>query len=144
MQDSLLNYFERELTFIRKMGQEFALEYPKVAGRLSLEPGKCEDPHVERLIQAFALLAARIHHKIDDQYPEITDGLLSVLYPHFLAPIPSMSIVQFVPDPAQGKVTAGYTIDRGTQLYSRDPQFDERKIADCLIHVETSCVLLPV
>jgi len=119
MQDSLLNYYERELTFFRKMGQEFAQEYPKVAGRLGLETGKCEDPHVERLIQAFAFIAARIHHKLDDEFPEITDSLLSILYPHALAPIPSMSIAQFVPDPQQGKLTSGYTIDKGTTLYSR-------------------------
>ncbi len=131
MQESLLKYFERELTFFRKMGQEFALEYPKVAGRLSLEAGKCEDPHVERLIQAFALLAARIHHKIDDEYPEITDALLSVLYPHYLAPIPSMSIVQFVPDPTQGKLTSGFTIDRGTQLYSRPVGGTQSRFRTC-------------
>jgi len=119
MQDNLLNYYERELSFFRKMGQEFAQEYPKVAGRLGLETGKCEDPHVERLIQAFAFLTARIHHKIDDEFPEITDALLSILYPHYLAPIPSMSVVQFVPDPMQGKLTSGYTIERGAMLYSR-------------------------
>ena len=119
METSLLNYYERELTFFRKMGQEFAQEYPKVAGRLGMEAAKCDDPHVERLIQAFAFMAARIRHKIDDEFPEITDALLSLLYPHYLAPIPSMSIVQFVPDPMQGKLTAGHTIESGTLLYSR-------------------------
>src|ERR1043165_5752132 len=104
MQDDLLNYYERELSYLRQMGQEFSQAYPKIASRLLLEAGKCEDPHVERLIQAVAFLAARIHRKIDDEFPEITDALLGILYPHYLAPLPSMSIVQFELDPEQGKL----------------------------------------
>jgi type VI secretion system protein ImpG len=119
MPDDLLTYYERELTFLRQIGAEFAVKYPKIASRLLLEADKCEDPHVERLIQAFAFLAGRIHHKIDDEFPEITDALLGVLYPHYLAPIPSMSIVQFVLDQAQGKLTSGYCIEQGTPLYSQ-------------------------
>ena len=119
MQEALLEYYERELSILRRLGQEFAQAYPKVAGRLMLEPNKCEDPHVERLIQAFALLAARIHLKINDEFPEITDALLGMLYPHYLAPIPSMSVVEFVLDPEQGKLTSGYLLPPGTQLYSR-------------------------
>ena len=119
MHDRLLEYYERELTVVRQLGQEFAQAYPKVAGRLLLEPGKCEDPHVERLIEAFAFLAARIHRKIDDEFPEITSALLGILYPHYLAPIPSMSVVEFVLDLEQGKLTSGYLIPALTQLYSR-------------------------
>lgn len=119
MRDELLAYYERELTFIRRMSAEFAQKYPKIAGRLLLEPGKCEDPHVERLIEAFALLAARIHLKIDDEFPEITQALLQVLYPHYLAPVPSMSIVQFELDPDQGKISTGYTIEPHRTLYAR-------------------------
>ncbi len=117
--DPLLPYYERELTYLRHLGAEFASKYPKVAGRLLLEADKSEDPHVERLIQAFAFLAARIHHKLDDEFPEITDALLGVLYPHFIAPIPSMSIAQFVLDPDQGKLTSGHHIARGSMLYSQ-------------------------
>ena len=119
MRDELLGYYERELIFLRQMGAEFAEKYPKVAGRLLLEPDKCEDPHVERMIEAFAFLTSRVHLKIDDEFPEITESLLNVLYPHYLAPIPSMSIAQFGLDPQQGKLTTGYQIERGTTLYSR-------------------------
>src|SRR5262247_4161762 len=119
MPDDLLNYYERELSFLRQIGAEFAVKYPKIASRLLLEADRCEDPHVERLIQAFAFLAGRIHHKLDDEFPEITDALLNVLYPHYLAPIPSMSIVQFVLDPDQGKLTGGHRIERGATLYSQ-------------------------
>src|SRR6516165_8945472 len=95
MSDVLYPYYERELLFIRQLAQEFARQYPAAADRLRLEPNRSADPHVERLIEAFALLAGRIHHKLDDEFPELTDALLSVLYPHYLAPIPSMGIVQF-------------------------------------------------
>ena len=76
MRGELLTYYERELSFLRQMGAEFAQQYPKVASRLALEPDKCEDPHVERMLEGFALLAGRIHLKIDDDFPEITQALL--------------------------------------------------------------------
>jgi type VI secretion system protein ImpG len=120
MRDELLSYYERELIFLRQMGAEFAQKYPKIASRLLLESNRCEDPHVERLIEAFAFLAGRVHLKVDDEFPEITESFLNVLYPHYLAPIPSMSIVQFTP--REGSLTTGYPIPRGTGLYSRPIQ----------------------
>ena len=119
MRDELLLYYERELTYLRHLGAEFAEKYPKVASRLVLEPDKCEDPHVERLLEAFAFLAARVHLKIDDEFPEITEALLSILYPHYIRPIPSMSVVQFHLDPEQGKTASGVRIPNGTALYSK-------------------------
>jgi type VI secretion system protein ImpG len=119
VRDELLGYYERELSFLRQMGADFAQKYPKIAARLLLEADKCEDPHVERMIEAFAFLAGRIHLKIDDEFPEVTESLLNVLYPHYLAPVPSMSVVQFALDPTQGKLTTGYEIPRETTLYSR-------------------------
>ena len=115
----LFGYYERELIFLRQMGAEFAEKYPKIAGRLLLEPDKCEDPHVERMIEAFAFLAGRIHLKLDDELPEVTEAFLNVLYPHYLAPIPSMSIARFALDPEQGKLMTAYPIERGTILYSQ-------------------------
>ncbi|HYZ84159.1 MAG TPA: type VI secretion system baseplate subunit TssF [Bryobacteraceae bacterium] len=119
MRDELLFYYERELTFLRHMGAEFAERYPKVASRLLIEPDKCDDPHVERLLEAFAFLAARVHLKIDDEFPEITEALLSIVYPHLIRPIPSASIVQFHRDPEQGKAASGTHLERETVLYSR-------------------------
>ena len=118
MDDKLLNYYERELTFIREMGAEFARKYPKIAGRLLLEHDKCEDPHTERLIEAFAFLGGRIHKKIDDDFPEITESLLNIIYPHYINPIPSMSIVRF--EPLKQNVTeSGHLIPEDTLLYSK-------------------------
>lgn len=122
MRDDLFTYYERELAFVRQMGVEFAQKHPKVASRLLLEPDKCEDPHVERLLEAFAFLAARVHLRLDDDFPEVTESLLNVLYPHYLAPVPSMSIVQFVVDATQAKLTAGYHIPHETALHSPNIQ----------------------
>ena len=119
MRDELLAYYERELTFLRQMGAEFAEKYPKVASRLLIEPDRCEDPHVERLVEAFAFLAARVHLKIDDDFPEISEALLGVLYPHYARPVPSMTVVEFHLDPEQGRQTAAVNLPRGSTLYSR-------------------------
>lgn len=119
MRDDLLFYYERELAFLRRTGAEFADRYPKVASRLQLEPSKCEDPHVERLLEAFAFLAARVHLKIDDDFPEVSESLLNVVYPHYVRPMPSMSLVEFELDPEQGKQTTGIPVPRGSVLYSR-------------------------
>ncbi len=119
MRDDLLEYYESELSFLRQMGAEFAEKHPKIASRLQLEGNRCDDPHVERLLEGFAFLAARVHLKIDDEFPQITEGLLSVLYPHFLRPIPPMTVAEFRLDPTQGKLTTGLKIPRGTVLYSR-------------------------
>lgn len=119
MRDDLLLYYERELTFMRQMGAQFADKYPKIASRLNLEPDKCEDPHVERMLEAFAFLAARVHLKIDDEFPEITEALLSIVYPHYIRPIPSMSIVQFQVDTEAGGLATAQKIKSGAQLNSR-------------------------
>jgi type VI secretion system protein ImpG len=119
VRDELLLYYERELNFLRQMGAEFAEKYPKIASRLILERDKCDDPHVERLLEAFAFLAARVHLKIDDEFPEITEALLSIVYPHYTRPIPSMSIVEFHLDPEQGGITTPQTIPKGSMLNSR-------------------------
>ena len=119
MRDELLTYYERELTFLRQMGAQFAAKYPKIASRLALEPDRCEDPHVERMLEGFAFLAARVHLKIDDEFPEITEALLSILYPHYLRPIPSMTIAEFGIDPEQNTPPEGLLIPSGSIARSR-------------------------
>jgi type VI secretion system protein ImpG len=118
VRDELLFHYSRELTYLRYLGAEFANKYPKVAGRLLLEAGKCDDPHVERLLEGFAFLAARVHLKIDDEFPNIVESLISILYPYYLRPIPSASVVQFHLDPEQGKLMSGLPIPKGSLLYS--------------------------
>jgi type VI secretion system protein ImpG len=110
------DYYNNELVFLRDMGDKFARANPQIAALLALEAGRCGDPHVERLMQAFALLTARIRKKLDDEYPEITDALLSVVYPHYQRPVPSTSVVQFQGAPDPTKLVAGQVVPRGTRL----------------------------
>ncbi len=117
MQD-LLPFYERELAFLRRHSQEFAKRYPKIAARLAMSQDGSEDPHVERLVQSFALLSARISKKLDDDYPEFTEALLEVLYPHYLRPFPSCSIAQFDLGAAAGQLNKPVRVARGTELTS--------------------------
>jgi type VI secretion system protein ImpG len=95
MSDPLLPYYNRELASLRRLGASFAEAHPKIAGRLRLAPDSVDDPHVERLLEGVAFLGARVQHRLDDDFPELTDALLGVLYPHYLAPFPSCAMVQF-------------------------------------------------
>lgn len=119
MSGILFEYYERELEYLRRAGTEFAERYPRVAARLQLEPTKCDDPHVERLLEGFAFLAARVHLKLDDDFSEISEAILSVVAPHYVRPIPSLTIAEFELDPDQGKQTSGSVIPRNTSLLTR-------------------------
>src|SRR5258707_794637 len=101
MIEELQRYYDEELQFIRSSTAEFAAQKPKIAERLQLNSGDVEDPHVRRLIEAFAFLNARTRHRLDDDFPEITSALLDILCPHFLAPFPSACIVEFSMDRGQ-------------------------------------------
>lgn len=118
MDPLFLRYYHRELQFIREMGAEFAKEFPKIAGRLGLEEFECADPYVERLLEGFAFLAARVQLKLDAEFPQFTQHLLEIVYPHYLAPTPSMAVVQFQPDLAAGSLAEGFAVPRGTALRS--------------------------
>lgn len=119
MMEELLPFYERELAFLRRYGREFAERYPKIAGRLLFSGDGSQDPHVERLVESFALLSARVSKKIEDDFPEFTEALLEVLYPHYLRPFPSCSIARFDMGPALAKLSAPVVIPRGTALHSR-------------------------
>ncbi|RJS91710.1 type VI secretion system baseplate subunit TssF [Salinisphaera sp. Q1T1-3] len=117
--EELLPFYERELAFLRRYSREFSERYPKIAGRLLLSGDVSEDPHVERLIESFALLNARVSKKIEDNYPEFTDALFEVLYPHYLRPFPACSIARMDLGSAAGQLTRAQTIPRGTELRSQ-------------------------
>ena len=95
MPDALLPYFDRELAAIRKLAGEFAVANPKVAGRLRMTADTVDDPHVERLLEGVAFLAARVQHRLDDELPEICrTRCWSCCRPHLLAPVPSMTTIK--------------------------------------------------
>jgi type VI secretion system protein ImpG len=119
MNRNFLQHYEQELLYVRQMAGEFAREYPKIAGRLALDSEgseSCPDPFVERLLEGFAFLSARVSLKLDAEFPRFTQALLETVFPHFLAPLPSMGIVRFQAEPdAPGE---GFLINRGTVLRS--------------------------
>lgn len=115
----ILPFYEAELQRLRASAGEFAIAYPKIASRLQLGADVAEDPHVERLIQSFALLAARVHKRLDDDFPLFTESLLSVLYPHYLRPFPSCSIAQFGVEQGAGQMSTPTLLPRGTLLKSK-------------------------
>jgi len=137
--DPTLHYFEHELAVLRGLAAEFAGAHPKIAGRLAIGADDSKDPHVERLVQSFAFLAARIHRRLDDDFPELTDALLGVLYPHYLQPVPSMAVVEFAFDPQQAAVTEPHRLPRGTVLET-EPVEDE----SCLYRTCFDVDLLPI
>lgn len=118
MDTRLLDYYNRELRYLRELGGEFAREFPKVSQRLGLDSFECADPYVERLLEGFAFLAARVQLKIDAEFPRFTEHLLEMLCPNYLSPTPSMAVVQLHPDPTQGVLHEGFTVARGTALTS--------------------------
>lgn len=117
--DDLLPYYEAELGWLRRYAREFADKYPAIAGRLQLSGEASEDPHVERLIQAYALLNARTARKLDQEYPQFTEALFEALYPHYLKPFPACSIVQVEPASTAVSHSGGIRLARGTLLNSR-------------------------
>jgi type VI secretion system protein ImpG len=118
MDARLLKHYNRELQHIREMGAEFAREFPKIAGRLGMEGTDVADPYVERLLEGFAFLAARVQLKIDSEFPRFTESLLDIVYPHYLSPLPAMAVVQFMPVMSEAGLAEGYVLPRGTSLRS--------------------------
>jgi len=117
MDPRLLDYYEQELQYIREMGREFAKAYPKIGARLDLDSFECADPYVERLLEGFAFLSARIQLKLDAEFPRFTQHLLELIYPNYLAPVPSMAVVRFTPD-LESVPPEGCLLDRETRLYA--------------------------
>ncbi len=119
MFDDLLPHYNSELRFMREMAAEFARANPKIAGRLRLSSNAVEDPHVGRLIEAFAFLNARTRLKLDDEFPELSESMLGILYPHVLSAFPSMAIAEITPQPGlPGEVV----LPKGTELATEPVQ----------------------
>jgi type VI secretion system protein ImpG len=122
MNRSFLELYNAELQHLRQTAGEFGRAYPKIAGRLSLDTdGKeiCPDPFVERLLEGFAYLAARVKFKLESEFPRFTQALFETVYPDYLAPTPSMAVVRFQPDWNEKSLASGFSIPRGTPLRSK-------------------------
>lgn len=141
MDTRLLKRYDEELAFMREMGAEFSEAYPKIASRLGMEGLEVLDPYVERLYEGFAFLAARVQLELDLQYPVLTQNLLEIIYPHYLAQTPSMTVVRFEPDPDQGSLAEGFVLPRGTRLRSSESASDQ---TPCQFMTAHDAVLWPL
>src|SRR5437667_3613689 len=144
MDERLLTLYNTELRHLREMAGEFAREYPKIAGRLALDRDAkevCPDPYVERLLEGFAWLAARVHLKLDAEFPRFTQSLLETVYPHYLSPVPSMAVVRFEIDPVQPALLAGVPVPRGTALKSN---LGKGERTPCVFQTAHDVQLLPL
>ncbi|HVQ77549.1 MAG TPA: type VI secretion system baseplate subunit TssF [Candidatus Binatia bacterium] len=122
MDPRMLRYYSQELSYIREMGAEFAGQFPKVAARLALDATEVADPYVERLLEGFSFLSARVRLKLDAEFPRFTQHLLDMVYPHYLAPTPAMAIAQFVPTMSEAALASGFVLPRGTVLRGQMPR----------------------
>src|SRR5262245_37014813 len=117
MDPRLLHYYNLELQHLREMGAEFAQEFPKIAARLGMNGLEVADPYVERLLEGVGFLAARVHLKLDAEFPRFTQALLEVVHPHYLAPTPSMLVAHVRPDPSDPNLAGGFTVPRGSAMH---------------------------
>ena len=126
MDARLLRYYNQELRYLRELGGEFAREFPKIASRLGMEGLEVTDPYVERLLEGCAFLAARVQLKQDAEFPRLSHRLLELVYPNFLAPIPSMMVASITPVPDAG-LLKGPVLPRDTAFFGpRSPASDTR------------------
>jgi len=123
--EQMLDYYQQEMVYLRRAGSRFAEQYPRLAQNLNISASGSSDPHVERLMESFAFLTGRLQKELDNRYIQFTNTLLGVLYPQFEAPFPSAAIASFRLSPHLGKSTAGYTVARGTPLFT---EAQEKKI----------------
>lgn len=142
MDDRMLRLYERELNFLREAANEFAKDYPKVAGALGLGLDEITDPSVERLLEGLGFLTARVQLQIEEEFPAFTANLLSLIQPQFLQPVPSMAVVQFTPDLHEGSLLSGFTLPNHTAMRSLTDS--QEQIARCDFHSLGPVTLWPV
>jgi type VI secretion system protein ImpG len=141
MDPRLLQYYNLELQHLREMGAEFAEQFPKIAARLGMNGLEVTDPYVERLLEGVGFLAARVHLKLDAEFPRFTQALLETIYPHYLAPTPSMLVARCVPDVNDPGLANGFAIPRGTTMQA---QLAGDDVTACEFRTAHDVVLWPI
>ena len=141
MDTRILKHYESELAYLREMGAEFAQSYPKIAARLGMDGVEVLDPYVERLLEGSAFLSARVQLELELQYPNFTNNLLEIIYPHYLAPTPSMMVTQMQPDMDNAMLADGYVIPRQSVLRSK---LSEGVQSACIYRTAADLTLWPI
>ena len=119
MDPRLLQFYIQELAHVRDTGAEFAARFPKVASRLAMDATEVQDPYVERLLEGFAFLTARVQLRLNEEFPRFTEQLLNCISPNFLAPVPAMGVVQLNPNHSDVALKKGISLSAGTVLQSQ-------------------------
>jgi len=89
MERDFFSYYSDNLSYIRRLGVEFAREFPNVASRLDLNAIECQDPFIERLLEGAAFLGARVENQMDRGYSRFLEAILYAACPAVLAPVPA-------------------------------------------------------
>ena len=141
MDPLLLDYYNRELVYMREMAGEFAQQHPKIARRLGMQGIEIADPYVERLIEAFSFMSARTQIKLDAEFPRFTQRLLEVIYPNYICPTPAMAVAQLHPNYAEGDFSTGFRVPRHTSFHSKVPYGEKTA---CEFRSSQDVVLWPI
>lgn len=141
MDPLLLDYYNRELIYMREMASEFAASHPKIARRLGMQGIEVADPYVERLIESFSFMSARMQIKLDAEFPRLTQRLLDVLYPNYLSPTPSMAVAQLHPNHGEGDFRRGFVVPRGTAFHAKVP---DGEVTPCEFRSSQDVTLWPI
>lgn len=141
MDPQLLDYYNRELTYMREAASEFAQLHPKIARRLGMQGMEVADPYVERLIESFCFMSARMSIKLDAEFPRFSQRLLEVVYPNYVAPTPSMAVAQLHPKVQEGDLSKGFSVPRGTAFFAKVP---DGETTSCEFRSGQDVVLWPI
>ncbi|WP_211462539.1 type VI secretion system baseplate subunit TssF [Collimonas silvisoli] len=141
MDPLLLDYYNRELVYMREMAGEFAQQHPKIAKRLGMHGTEVADPYVERLIEAFSFMSARTQIKLDAEFPRFTQRLLEVIYPNYICPTPSMAVAQLHPSAQEGDFSKGFRVPRQTAFKAKIPHGEQTA---CEFRSSQDVVLWPI
>lgn len=131
---TLRRKFREELDYLRRFGREFSRDNPQLSQFLGEES---TDPDVERLLEGFGFLTAKLRLKLEDDLPELTHSMLQLLWPNYLRPLPSATIMCFEPD--ESALTQRQIVPRGTVVLSRPVDGIQCRFRTC-----TDVELLPL
>ena len=141
MSDPTLRYYEEEMRYLKEAGLEFSKAHPDRAAMLNLDRVGTRDPYVERLFEGFAFLTGRIRQKLDDDFPELTEGLVHMLWPHYLRMIPSLTVLELIPD--NKKLQGGQVVKKGLSVQSEPININDR-LTRCLYRTTADVALQPL
>jgi len=141
MDPHLLDYYNQELVYMRELAGEFAELHPKIARRLGMHGIEVADPYVERLIEAFCFMSARMRIKLDAEFPRFTQRLLEVTYPNYVSPTPSMAVAQLYPSVQEGDFSRGFAVPRGSAFFGKVPEGEE---TSCEFRSSQDVMLWPI